>query len=98
MEKGKKESARERIAKKFDIELDILMGGFQVEMRGRHRVKLGGVGKILCYSDTEICLGIGKDVLSVVGTNLECMSFCHGCAVIVGRVDGLAFEKKGMPV
>ncbi len=89
---AQKEGGRvERLVKRLNIEPDVVMGAFQVDIRGRHRVKMGGVSKILLYSDTEIRVRIGNERVSVVGQRLECMSFCNGLAVIVGRVDGVVF-------
>lgn len=84
----------ERLSKRLDIEPDVLVGGYQIEMRGRHRVKLCGAQKILCYSDTAIRLRLGREVVTVEGARLECSSFTHGVAVIVGRIDGVSFERE----
>ena len=83
----------ERVSKCLNIEPDILVGGYQIEMRGRHRVKLGGARKILCYSDTVMRLQLGREIVRVEGMRLECASFTHGVAVIVGRIDGVSFEE-----
>lgn len=95
-EKGtEKGTLGERLVKRFDIEPDVLVGGCQIELRGRHRVKLYGAEKILCYSGDMIRVRIGREVVTVEGARLECMSFLRGVAVIVGRIDGVCFEKEG---
>lgn len=96
-EKHRKEKATlgERLVKRFDIEPDVLLGGHQIELRGRYRVKLYGAEKILCYSDTVIRLRLGREVVTVEGERLECASFVRGVAVIVGRIDSVSFEKEG---
>lgn len=93
--RAKKVPLGERLSRRLDIEPDVLLGGYQIEMRGRHRVKLCGARKILCYSDTAMRLRLGREVVTVEGARLECASFTHGVAVIVGRIDGVSFEGEG---
>lgn len=98
MENGDKRMEKvplgERLSKRLDIEPDVLVGGCQIELRGRHRVKLYGAKRILCYSDTAIRLRLGREVVLVEGARLECSSFTHSVAVIVGRIDGVSFERE----
>lgn len=72
---------------------DLLAGGSFVEIRGRYRVKLNGVGRILCYSDTRLVFALGRETVTVAGERLECVSFGYGMAIVAGCISGVYYGR-----
>ncbi len=91
MEQGKKRAEGRQNRRNFGGVGELLAGGAFVEIRGRYRVKLGGVGRILCYSDTKLIFELGQEIVTVEGERLECVSFCYGTAIVAGHIGGVHY-------
>lgn len=88
----------ERICRALDIEPDAAPHTSLVEIRGRSAVTVGGGGRILDYTDSEIRLALKKGAIAIRGKRLVCASFCAGKVRIEGRIESVSFEddvKKG---
>ena len=82
---------RQRFCQALDITPDILPGGSYVEIRGRGSLLIRGCRKILKYSREEIVIATCRDVFSVRGESLTCISYLAGAVGIEGRIDGVDF-------
>ncbi|MBQ8141206.1 MAG: YabP/YqfC family sporulation protein [Clostridia bacterium] len=92
-EKNGKESFREKLCKKLDIDPDILPRGSLIELRGREALTVRGCGKILAYSPERIKLALGEGVLSVSGKRLVCISYYANAVGIEGYINTVSFEE-----
>ena len=84
-------SFSDRLCRALDITPDILPGGSYVEIRGRGSLLIRGCRKILKYSREEIVIATCRDVFSVRGESLTCISYLAGAVGIEGRIDGVDF-------
>lgn len=94
----KKESMTARICKSLDISSDILPYGSLCQLKGRSELLLTGCNKILIYTPEEIKIALHRDVMSVSGKKLLCISYHKGEIGISGEINCLSFidgeEKK----
>ena len=89
-----KMSFAERLNKHLDISPDVLPNNTNIMLRGRNSLSVSGTRKILLYTDTEICLDLGKTVLSVKGKRLLCSSYHTDETKIDGLIESLSFMEK----
>lgn len=82
---------RQRFCQALDITPDILPGGSYVEIRGRGNLLIRGCRRILKYSSEEIIIATCRDVFSVRGASLTCISYLAGAIGIEGRIDSVEF-------
>lgn len=82
----------QRVCRALDITSDILPGGSYIEIRGRSSLLIRGCKKILKYSTDEIVIATRKEIFSVRGASLTCISYLAGAIGIEGRVDVLEFR------
>ncbi len=87
----RRESLREIVSRKLDIQPDIIPGGSLFEVRGRSSMTVSGCGKILLYTPQEIRLSLKKSMLSVKGSSLICTSYYAGAVGIDGCIDSISF-------
>ena len=93
MQKNEKESFREKLFRKLDVEPDVLPGGTLVEIRDRFVITVRGGGKILAYTPEEIRIELGGSELCVSGERLVCISYYPGAVGIEGRINGVKFAE-----
>ena len=86
------EGWRERISRALDVPPDLLPGGSLLEIRGREAMTVRGSGKILVYTPEQVCVELGKGVLSVKGKRLVCTTYYLGALGIEGRIETVSFE------
>ena len=86
-----REGWRERVSRVLDVPPDLLPGGSLLEIRGRQAITVRGSGKILRYTPEEVCVELGRTVLSVKGRRLVCTSYYLGALGIEGRIDEVTF-------
>lgn len=60
-------------------------------LHGTRGATVYGCHRILHYAPERICLGIGKQRISVRGKDLICTAFNAGCVTVEGRVDGISY-------
>lgn len=84
-------SWRERVSRALDVPPDLLPGGSLMEIRGREAMTVRGSGKILVYTPEEVCVELGRGVLSVKGRRLVCISYYLGALGIEGQIDEVVF-------
>lgn len=85
----------EGITKGLDIDADMLCRGFCAEMKGKNRVELCGVKRILVYTDTLISFVTADGIFCVCGKRLDCISFKRGAVIVEGEIVGMGFELGG---
>lgn len=85
------EGWRERMSRALDMPPDLLPGGSLVEIRGRCAVTVRGGGKILAYTPEELCIALGKGVLTIRGRRLVCTSYYLGAVGVEGQIDEVVF-------
>jgi len=81
----------ETISKRFEVDADMIGNGVRVEIRGRGRVEIGGVRRILSYSDDAVVLALTCGKMTVKGEGLECVFYRRNEAAVEGRIDGVFF-------
>lgn len=83
----------EKIEKRIELDADMMRSGEWIEIRGRNRAEIGGVRRILSYSDTCIQLTLKQGVLSVNGRDLECVLYRNCEVAIEGHIDTVSFSE-----
>ena len=83
----------EWLAVERDIPPELLSGGCFIEIRGRNSVVVRGCRRILVYSDTKVVLKTKKDIVSVEGKRLTCISYLAGAVSVEGFVDSVNFSR-----
>ena len=76
----------------MEIDADMIRGGERVEIRGRRRVEVEGVGKILSYERECVRLQLARETLRIEGCRLECVFYREKEVAVEGRIDGISFE------
>ena len=84
---------KEWLAVERDIPPELLSGGCFIEIRGRNSVVVRGCRRILVYSDTKVVLKMKKDIVSVEGKRLTCISYLAGAVSVEGFVDSVNFSR-----
>ena len=84
---------KEWLAVERDIPPELLSGGCFIEIRGRNSVVVRGCRRILVYSDTKVVLKTKKDIVSVEGKRLTCISYLAGAVLVEGFVDSVNFSR-----
>lgn len=92
-EQKKRRPFLEALGKRFEIDADMIRGGGCVEIRGRRRVEVGGVKKILSYADTCVQLQLSHSVLTVIGCRLECVFYRGEDVAVEGQINAVSFEE-----
>ena len=64
-----------------------------IVLRGRAEATVYGCRRILSYSPQEICFGMKRDHLTVMGKELYCSSFVGGTVTVMGRIDSFAYTE-----
>ncbi len=95
MKNKKKDKAGflEKINKSLDVDASLLCRGFLAELRGKYRIELCGVKKILSYGEGEMVLNTVEGVLYVYGRRLSSTSFKRNVIIIEGDIVAITFEK-----
>ena len=88
---GERGGLCERISRALDVPPDLLPGGSLVEIRGRYAMTVRGSGKILVYTPEELCMELGRGVLSIKGRRLVCTSYHPGALGVEGQIDEIVF-------
>ena len=81
----------EVLNKRLEIDGDMLCGGSLIEIKGRSRVEVGGVKKIVSYGTERVILAIHKGTVSVTGARLECIFYRRGEAAVEGQIHAVSF-------
>lgn len=81
----------ESVNKRLEIDGDMLCGGSLIEIKGRSRVEVGGVEKIVSYKTEQVILALRRGTVSVLGERLECIFYRHGEAAVEGRIQAVSF-------
>ena len=82
----------EALEKRFEIDADMMRGGERVEIRGRRRVEVEGVNKILSYSDECVRLQLARGSIRIEGCRLECVFYREKEAAVEGKINSVNFE------
>ena len=91
--KKQKRPFMEWLAVERDIPPELLSGGCFIEIRGRNSVVVRGCRRILVYSDTKVVLKTRKDIVSVEGKRLTCISYLVGAVSVEGFIDSVNFSR-----
>lgn len=94
-EKNSRAGMLERMSKGLDIDCDMLCRGFCAELRGRNRVEICGVRRILTYTDTEVSFVTSEGIFTVSGKRLYCASYKRGAVIVEGCIISLCFDNGG---
>ena len=86
-----KESIREKVGKRLEIDAGMICGGALVEIRGRNRVEISGVKRIVSYTSERIELALVKEILSIAGQRLECIFYRSGEVAVEGKIQSVSF-------
>lgn len=89
--KKNKVSVLEKLNKSLDIDASLICRGFSAELRGKYRVDLCGVKRIISYSEEEISLNTVEGVLYIRGKRLSATSFKRNVIIIEGDIVTLSF-------
>ena len=89
--RGDRPSIAEAMGKRLEIDADLMRSGVRVEMRGRQRVEIGGVRRVVSYEDTCVRLQLTGETVAVTGCRLECVFYRDGEMAVEGRIDGVSF-------
>ena len=89
--RGDRPSIAEAMGKRLEIDADLMRNGVRVEMRGRQRVEIGGVRRVVSYADTCVRLQLTGETVAVTGCRLECVFYRDGEMAVEGRIDGVSF-------
>ncbi|MBR4872428.1 MAG: YabP/YqfC family sporulation protein [Clostridia bacterium] len=81
----------ETVNKRLEIDGDMLCGGSLIEIKGRSRVEVGGVEKIVAYETEQVILALRKGTVSVTGARLECIFYRRGEAAVEGQIHAVSF-------
>ena len=95
-ERAKKErdaGIRERLCQRLDLPPDFFSGEVTLELRGRNALSVRGGGKILLYTPGEIRIALPKDILSILGSRLVCISYHTDAIGVEGQIDRISFEE-----
>ena len=82
---------KQKIMGAIGVPSDLISGGY-IEIRGRGEVSICGCKRIVKYSEGEIILRIGKELLMIRGRGLTCSAYFSGNIGIGGYIDSLAFS------
>ena len=99
MRRGKNGRAREgatfweSVSKKLEIDGEMLCGGSLIEIKGRSRVEVGGVVKIVSSGTEQVILALRKGSVAVLGERLECIFYRSGDAAVEGRIHAVSFSE-----
>ena len=74
-----------------DIPGELTSGGCYVEIRGRNSVKVRGCRKIVVYTPVKVVLKMKRDLLSVCGKKLRCVTYLAGAISVEGIIDSVSF-------
>ncbi len=91
MKKGKieKEGFGAWITKK----LDLPSGPLTVEMRGRRSLYISGCDEIIKYEPKNITVRVGREIIDIIGSRLECNTYYCGKIGVEGRVMQIIFKE-----
>ena len=94
--KSGKEKRRlgERLACDLDSPPELLSGGCFIEIRGRNSVTVYGCRRILRYTEIQILLKMKKNIVTVTGQRLTCLSYLAGAVTVEGWIDGVHFSSE----
>ena len=93
MKKEKKDSRslREKLEQDFDVPSDILCGGSMLEVRGKGNATVIGCRKILEYTPNVISLRMAKNILTITGERLVCLTYYAGQIAVRGEIQKIEF-------
>lgn len=89
-----REGLRERLWRTLDIPPDLPMGGSVVEIRGQNALCVRGSGRILCYTETEVCVALYRCVLVIRGRRLVCTAYHRGALSVDGCIESVSFRRE----
>lgn len=90
--KKDKSGILEKINKSLDIDASLIYKGFSAEMKGKYRIELFGVRKILSYGEEAIVLNTVEGVLYIYGKRLSSTSFKRNVIIIEGDIITVTFD------
>ena len=97
-EAGERRPFLENLSKRFEVDADMIGSGNRVEIRGRSRVEIGGVKKILSYTDDAVVLALANGTITVQGERLECVFYRQREAAVEGKIGGVFFDEEARRV
>lgn len=86
----------ESVTKGLDIDADMICRGFCAELKGKNRAEIGGVRRILTYSDRLVSFVTADGIFSVCGARLDCISFKRGAVIVEGEISAMGFDFGGV--
>lgn len=85
---------RERVCRALDLPPDCLPGESLVEIRGRTALTVHGCGRIVTYTPNKICIALKREVLTVEGSHLTCLSYYVNAIGVEGRIEAVRWEEE----
>ena len=80
-----------RLGKRLEVDADMIRRDEWIEIRGRSRVELGGVKKIVGYSETDVRVALKQGTVQVLGRSLECVLYRRSEVAIEGEILSVCF-------
>ena len=88
--KGKKPFLA-RLGQRLEVDAEMIRRDEWIEIRGRSRVELGGVKKIVAYSETDVRVALKQGTVQVQGRMLECVLYRRGEVAVEGDIRSVCF-------
>ena len=86
-----KKCKRNLISKYFELPSGILSGGARIELQSNQSALIDCKCTILQYSETEIKINTGSEIIAFTGENLTLDSLNTSTAYISGNIEKLEF-------
>lgn len=90
---GAARELRTRMAELFDLPADLVAGLSHMELLGDRQFYLEGHGGILSYSDTQIDISLGADVVRLRGSGLVLSGMTERELRVRGKLDAVEFVR-----
>jgi len=79
-------SFEKEIAEIADVELSTLVGSYKYSVYGGHTVVIEGQKGVRSYSDEAVCFSLGKEKLTVSGSNLTICRLGKNFVAVRGKI------------